>query len=52
MGSLHMWIVYVCCRPVQSRVELKNVIVEMSKEAKVGALSSAEATQLTSEVAT
>ena len=52
MGSLHMWMLYVCCRPVKSRVELKDVIVEMSKEAKVGALSSAEATQLTSEVAT
>ena len=43
---------HLCCRPVNTRAEVKDVVVEMSKAAKVGALSASEATQLTSEVAT
>lgn len=44
--------VHPCCGSVNTRAEVKDVVVEMSKEAKVGALSAAEAAQLTSHVAT
>jgi len=37
-------------RPVSTRGELKSVIVEMSKQAQVGQLSVAQATQVMSEV--
>lgn len=38
------------CRPVATRAELREVIVEMSKAAQVGKLSQGEAQQVTSEV--
>jgi len=42
--------VFLVCRPVSTRGELKDVIVEMSKQAQVGQLSVAQATQVMSEV--
>lgn len=42
--------VLLLCRPVSTRGELKDVIVEMSKQAQVGQLSVAQATQVMSEV--
>ena len=42
--------VILLCRPVSTRGELKDVIVEMSKQAQVGQLSVAQATQVMSEV--
>ena len=42
--------VLVLCRPVSTRGELKDIIVEMSKQAQVGQLSVAQATQVMSEV--
>lgn len=38
------------CRPVATRAELREVIVEMSKAAQVGKISQGEAQQVTSEV--
>lgn len=42
--------VLLLCRPVSTRGELKDIIVEMSKQAQVGQLSAAQATQVLSEV--
>lgn len=42
--------VFLLRRPVSTRGELKDVIVEMSKQAQVGQLSAAQGTKVMSEV--
>lgn len=49
-GLVCMTHVLLLCRPVSTRGELKDIIVEMSKQAQVGQLSAAQATQVLSEV--